>query len=178
MRSDKINGSNKFKAVKLCSYFSIHSLTSILLKIIYMVIHEMKNLSIYGLAKVRCEHKKRGDEIEANSFRGMTGEECIARVLAWDAFIRDEYSIDYNLEKILPVIEKQYYIAIDAFTESYGDASFHCSLKEFGSYFNDEIDVIAKAVTNRWAQLMFKICRIGLITAVSYGVIYLATNIH
>ena len=133
----------------------------------------MRNLDLYGLAKVRREYAKRAVELETKSLQTMTMEEIQARVLAWNAFVRDEYTIDYNLNELLPVIKKQYSVAIKCFAENDNLGVFRCSLKEFGNYFNDEIDVISKAVTKKGVQLAFRICQIGLIAIVFYGILSL-----
>ncbi|CRM44965.1 hypothetical protein [Pseudomonas sp. 35 E 8] len=111
----------------------------------------MRNLELYGLAKVNKELHERAVVVDRLSSLG----EKTARIMAWQCFIQDQLQLDDRNETTSNLARIKHGEAIAAFWET-GD-QMDIDSDSFVSYFFDELGVINRKVTKKGVQVAFYI---------------------
>ncbi|MNJ21075.1 hypothetical protein D3C77_154200 [compost metagenome] len=109
----------------------------------------MRNLDLYGIAKVNKELHERAPFVDRISSLG----ERTARTMAWQCFIHDQISLDSSNEQTVNLARMKRGEAIAICFET-GD-EMDISSDQFISYFFDELAVINKKVTKKSVQIVF-----------------------
>lgn len=111
----------------------------------------MRNLDLYGIAKVNKELHERAVVVDRIPSLG----EKTARIMAWQCFIHDQINLDDSNEQTANLARMKRGEAIAAFWET-GD-EMDIDSNQFVSHFFDELGVINKRVTKKSVQVVFYI---------------------
>lgn len=111
----------------------------------------MRNLDLYGIAKVNSELQARAIVVDRIPSLG----EKTARIMAWQCFIQDQLNLDDSNERTSNLARIKHGEAIAAFWET-GD-EMDVDSNAFVSYFFDELGVINRKVTKKGVQIAFYI---------------------
>ncbi|WP_272693518.1 hypothetical protein [Providencia sp. PROV039] len=106
----------------------------------------MNNAKIYGIQKINRAYSLRLQEID---FCETSGER-MARIMAWNAFINDQISLDDGNSSTNKIAQLKYVESIEL-----NDGDIGISEPEFINYFFDETYVINKRVTLKKIKFAF-----------------------
>lgn len=109
----------------------------------------MRNIDLYGAAKVNKELKNR----EAFIVRIASAGEKSARSMVWDLFVADHLTLDDSNAQTANLANLKYAEAVERLPK-YGMV-MDIDSQTFVRYFFDELYVINKKVTHKGVQLVF-----------------------
>lgn len=109
----------------------------------------MRNLDLYGIAKVHSELQARAAVVDLIPSLG----EKTARIMAWKCFIQDQIQLDDSNEHTANLARIKHGEAIALFWDA-GD-EMDLTSDKFVSCFFDELGVINKKVTKKGVQIVF-----------------------
>lgn len=111
----------------------------------------MRNIDLYGLAKVNAELHARAALLDSK----FSESEKTARIMAWNSFAQDHIKLDDSYERVINVARIRFGEA-EELMASY-KLSMDSDLESFTKHFYDELFEINKKVTNKGVQYVFYI---------------------
>ena len=117
----------------------------------------MANIDIYGFDKVNRAYRIRLQKIELLHSSG----ERMARIMAWNAFVNDQFQMDDGNSAVDRVAKIKYLESLEL-----NDGSIGIDDIDFVRYFYDETCIINKMVPSKKVQLVFYI----FLAAAIYGI--------
>lgn len=109
----------------------------------------MRNIELYGHAKVNKELQERASVIERLPSEG----EKTARIMAWNSFVQDQIDLEDSNERTANLAKLKYGEAVDLLPQH--GLVMDLDAKKFVDHFFDELSVINRKVTNKGVQIVF-----------------------
>ncbi|TPG75155.1 hypothetical protein [Pseudomonas mandelii] len=109
----------------------------------------MRNLDLYGIAKVNKELHERAVVVD----RILSLGEKTARIMAWQCFVQDQIKLDDSNERTANLARMKRGEAIEAYWET--GEEMDTDSDTFVSHFFDELGVINRKVTKNSVQIIF-----------------------